>query len=82
MGQGLDGGATVSQGPGKGNSCCASGALAGVSLASVETGLSRMPQGSRKCCIACEGAPCPARNFGAFSFCFFLCFPCKLGLVN
>lgn len=65
LGQGLDGGATVSQGPGKGNPGCASRALTGVSLASVETGLSRVPQGSRNCCFACEGAPGTARNLEA-----------------
>lgn len=65
LGQGLDGGATVSQGPGKGNPGCASGALTGVSLASVETGLSGVPQGSRNCCFACEGAPGTARNLEA-----------------
>lgn len=65
LGQGLDGGATVSQGPGKGNHGCASTALTGVSLASVETGLSHVPQGSRNCCFACEGAPGTGRNLGA-----------------
>lgn len=36
---------------------CASNALTGVSLASVETGLAPVSQGSRKCCLAGGGAP-------------------------
>lgn len=57
------GGATVSQGPGKGDLRCASRGLTGVS--SVEAGLSRVPQGSRNCCFSCEGASGTARNLGA-----------------
>lgn len=92
LGQGLDGGATVTQGPGKGNTRCASSTLTGVSLASVETGLAPVSQGSRKCCLANGGAPGTARNLGAWnirlgdmealSFCFSLSFLDKLGLMS
>lgn len=67
MGQGLDGGATVTQGPGKGNTRCASSTLTGVSLAFVETGLALVSQGSRKSCLASGGAPGTARNLGAWN---------------
>lgn len=92
LGQGLDGGATVSQGPGKGNTRCASSTLTGVSLASVETGLAPVFQRSRKYCLAGGGASGTARNLGAWnsrlgdveplSFRFSLSFLDKLGPIS